>query len=54
MAKDSKRLYMPMATGGLLRFPEEEKEAIKIKPKIMMWIVGIIVFLEIALKLLFR
>lgn len=54
MAKDNKKLYMPMATGGLLRFPEEEKEAIKIKPKNMLWIVGMIVFLELALKLLFR
>lgn len=51
MAKDSKRIYMPMGAGGLLRFPEEEKEAIKLKPKHVIWIVVGIVILEIFLKL---
>lgn len=53
MAKDNKKLYMPMGTGGLLRFPEEEKEVIKIKPKHLIWtVVGVVIF-EIALKFLF-
>ena len=53
MSKDNKKLYMPMGTGGLMRFPEEEKEVIKIKPKQLIWIVvGIVVF-EVALKIIF-
>jgi preprotein translocase subunit Sec61beta len=53
MAKDNKKLYMPMGAGGLMRFPEEEKEVIKVKPKQLIWIVvGIVVF-EIALKIIF-
>ena len=52
MAKDSKRLYMPLGTGGLLRFSEEEKQLIKIKPKQIIWIIAGIVVFEIAIKLL--
>ena len=52
MAKD-KKLYMPMGAGGLMRFPEEEKEVIKLKPKHMIWIVAGIVIFEIILKFLF-
>lgn len=52
MAKDSKRLYMPLGTGGLLRYSEEEKEVIKLKPKHIMWAIAGIVVFEIALKFL--
>ena len=30
---------MPMGAGGLMRYPEEEKEVIKLKPKHIIWIV---------------
>lgn len=53
MASKKDKIYMPMGTGGLLRYPEEEKEVIKLKPKHVIGIViGIAVF-EIILKLLF-
>jgi len=52
MAKD--RLYMPMGSGGLMRYPEEEKEFVKIKPKQLMWFVGGIVVVEILLKIIFH
>jgi len=45
---------MPMGTGGLLRYPEEEKEVIKLKPKHVIWIIAGIVVLEIFLKLFLR
>jgi preprotein translocase subunit Sec61beta len=53
MSKDNKKLYMPMGAGGLMRFPEEEKEVIKLKPKHMIWIVAGIAVFEIALKIIF-
>ena len=53
MAKAGERIYMPMGTGGLMRYPEEEKEVIKLKPKHLIWIViGIAVF-ELMLKIIF-
>lgn len=53
MAKAGERIYMPMGTGGLMRYPEEEKEVIKLKPKHVIGIViGIAVF-ELILKFLF-
>lgn len=52
MAKRDK-IYIPSGVGGLIRYPEEEKEAIKLKPKHVVWIViGIAVF-EILLKFIF-
>jgi preprotein translocase subunit Sec61beta len=53
MAKEGKRLYMPMGTGGLIRYPEEEKEVIKLKPKHVIGIVIAIAIFEIILKVLF-
>lgn len=51
MAKKDK-FYMPMGTGGLLRYSEEEKELLKIKPMHVVYIVIAIVMFEIALKFL--
>lgn len=52
MAKREK-IYMPIGSGGLLRYSEEGKEYIKIKPKQLVFIsVGIIIF-ELILKFLF-
>lgn len=53
MVKQKDRIYMPMGTGGLLRYSEEEKELIKIKPKHVVAIVTAIVVFEILLKFLF-
>lgn len=52
MAKRDKT-YMPMGTGGLLRFQEEEKQLIKIKPKNLIYIVIAITVVEIMLRVLF-
>ena len=52
MAK-SDRVYMPSGIGGLIRYQEEEKQVIKLKPmQIVYLVVGIVVF-ELLLKLLF-
>ncbi|MEM7825834.1 MAG: preprotein translocase subunit Sec61beta [Candidatus Aenigmatarchaeota archaeon] len=47
------RLYMPMGVGGLLRYTEEEKEVIKIKPEYVVYIVIGIILLEIIIRILF-
>lgn len=52
MAKKDK-VYMPSGIGGLIRYPEEEKEVIKLKPKRIIWIVLGIAAFEIILKFLF-
>ena len=52
MAKRDK-IYMPSGMGGLIRYPEEEKEVIKLKPEYVVWIVIVIVALELILKVLF-
>lgn len=52
MAKQDK-VYMPSGIGGLIRYPEEEKEVIKLKPKhVVIGVIAIAVF-EIVLKILF-
>jgi preprotein translocase subunit Sec61beta len=52
MAKKD-RVYMPMGGGGLLRYSEEEKELIKVKPKQVMIVVVTIVIIELLLRFLF-
>ncbi len=47
------KIYMPMGAGGLMRYPEEEKEVIKLKPKHIIGIVIGIVIFEILLKFIF-
>jgi preprotein translocase subunit Sec61beta len=51
MAKD--KIYMPSGMGGLMRYPEEEKEVIKLKPEQVVYIVITLVVLELILKVLF-
>ncbi|MEM5790853.1 MAG: preprotein translocase subunit Sec61beta [Candidatus Aenigmatarchaeota archaeon] len=52
MARKDK-IYMPMGSGGLLRYSEEGEEYIKIKPKQLVFIsIGIIIF-ELVLKIFF-
>jgi preprotein translocase subunit Sec61beta len=49
MAKKDK-VYMPMGSGGLLRYGEEGEELIKIKPMQVIIIVAVLVVVEILLK----
>jgi preprotein translocase subunit Sec61beta len=53
MARQRDRIYMPAGAGGLIRYPEEEKEVVKLKPKHVVIIVTVIVVLELLLKVLF-
>lgn len=53
MSSKKDRIYMPSGVGGLIRYPEEEKEVVKLKPKHVIWIVLGIAAFEIALKFLF-
>ena len=53
MSKNKDKVYMPSGVGGLIRYAEEEKEVIKLKPKhVIMIVLGIAAF-EIALKFVF-
>lgn len=52
MAKKDK-IYMPSGAGGLIRYPEEEKEVVKLKPRHVVMIVISIAIFEILLKFLF-
>lgn len=49
MAKKDK-VYMPSGMGGLIRYGEEGKVLFKIKPKQLVYIVGVIVVVELVLK----
>jgi len=44
---------MPMGTGGLMRFAEEEKVVFKVKPMHVVYLIGAITAIEIALKIIF-
>ncbi len=52
MTKRENRVYMPMGAGGLMRFAEEEKVLIKLKPKHVVGMVVGLVIVEIILKIL--
>ncbi len=47
------RVYMPSGIGGLIRYQEEEKQLIKLKPMQIVYLVAGIVVLELVLKFLF-
>ncbi len=51
MAKKDK-YYLPAGWAGLLRFPEEEKEFIKLKPEHLVYLVTGIIILEVLLRIL--
>jgi len=48
MVRQKDRIYMPMGTGGLLRFAEEEKVIFKVTPKQLIILTTIIVAIEIV------
>jgi preprotein translocase subunit Sec61beta len=52
MAKRYK-VYMPSGMGGLIRYGEEGKQKIKLKPKDLVYVVVVIVVFELVLKFLF-
>jgi len=52
MVRRKNRVYLPMGTGGLIRYPEEGEELVKLKPKHVIGLVVGIVLLEIVLKFL--
>lgn len=53
MAKKDK-VYLPMGTGGLIRYGEEEESKIKLKPEQLVYLIAALIILEILLKSLFR
>lgn len=52
MAKKREKVYMPSGVGGLIRYPEEEEEVLKIKPKHLIYIIIGIVIFELLVRLL--
>jgi preprotein translocase subunit Sec61beta len=48
MAKD--KMYMPQSTAGLIRYFDEGKETVKIKPEHVVAVSVVIIALELALK----
>jgi len=53
MARSKDKFYMPMGTGGLLRYAEEEKQVFKVNPKQVIIIITTLVVAELLLKFLF-
>lgn len=51
MVRQKDKMYMPMGTGGLLKFSEEEKVILKVTPNQVIILVAIIVVLEVILKI---
>jgi preprotein translocase subunit Sec61beta len=47
------RITMPQSTAGLVRYFEESKEAIKLKPEHIVAVCVFIIVVEIALKFIF-
>lgn len=47
------KIYMPMGTGGLLRYQDEEKQVFKIKPTHVIMVVVLLSFIELAVRFLF-
>jgi len=52
MAKKDK-IYMPSGSGGLIRYGEEGKVLVKLKPKHITYVVAGIVVFELVLKFFF-
>lgn len=52
MVKRDSKVYMPMGAGGLIRYSEEGKVLIKLKPKHVVGMVIGLVVIEILLKVL--
>jgi preprotein translocase subunit Sec61beta len=47
------KIYIPSGVGGLVRYPEEEKVALKIKPKHLVILIFLIAVFELLIKFLF-
>jgi len=46
------RIHLPQSTAGLVRYFEESKEAIKLKPEHIVIVCVLVLVLEIALKIM--
>jgi len=46
------KVYMPMGTGGLIRYTEEEKPLIKLKPNHLIGIIVAIVVFELSIRII--
>jgi len=53
MAEKRDKVYIPSGMGGLIRYPEEEKEVVKLKPMHVIYIVIGIIVIELFLKVAF-
>lgn len=53
MTKKDSKVYMPSGIGGLVRYPEEEKEVLKLKPQYVVFLSVAIAVFEIVLHFLF-
>jgi len=51
MVRQKDRIYMPLGTGGLLRFAEEEKVVFKVKPRQVIILTAVVAAVEILLKI---
>jgi preprotein translocase subunit Sec61beta len=52
MSKQDK-IQMPQSTAGLVRYFEESKEAIKLRPEHVVVVCALIIVMEIAFKFMF-
>jgi preprotein translocase subunit Sec61beta len=52
MARKDK-IYIPSGIGGLVRYPEEEKEVLRLKPRHLIILISLIAIFELLLKFLF-
>jgi preprotein translocase subunit Sec61beta len=53
MAKKKDKVFMPASWAGLMRFGEEEKEFIKLKPEYVIYACIGIIALEVLLRFFF-
>ena len=51
MAKKN-RIYLPLSTGGLIKYAEEEESKLKLDPRHLVWLVIAAVIFEILLAML--
>jgi len=45
------KVYIPSGVGGLIRYPEEERTKIKLKPEHVLYLILIVIILEFLLRI---
>lgn len=53
MAEEEKK-YLPMTTAGIVGYREESESKIKLKPEHVLFVIGILVAIELALSLMLK